>query len=287
MMKNNLPSAMSLLINYKYGSLLVGILFLATNIHAQFYISAGGGYAYKCAAAKNFNVSYTTQSYSNGYGSQTTLMPAFSFGKGINLIVSGIYYFTENIGCELMGEFLYSEPVKGTDKRQDVEVSLTYRAMMAELMPSLVLKTDSSKVRVYSRTGLVLGYGAIRNIYEEKGTGYLIKSEWKYSGGVPVGFSASLGLEYKKSRKISLFAEAAITSLSYGPRKGKRIYLKREGKYPNRNDAQNTEIIFVDNSTTSYSSTVSNNQRMRPSYPFSSIGLNVGIIYTLGKNDKE
>lgn len=112
----------------------------------------------------------------------------------------------------------------------------------------------------------------------------------EYTGGISFGFHGSLGFNYIINDKFMLFAECAANCQNWAPTKGELTKSMQNGvdQLPNM-DKVDKEVEFV-NSYTEGSNTVNNpnepTTELKFFMPFSSIGLNIGIVMRFGKTSE-
>lgn len=254
-----------------------------------FYVSLQGGYNF--ALGKQNVGFFGVDTWENGmvnYMSQTGTDSAefipVSLGKGGNVGVNLGYMVSENMGMELGFNYLLGSKYQTTQRNTsgtDI-VNQTLYGNMFQLSPTAVFRTGSfHNIRHYAKVGLLVGLGS-KVTYEENqvvnGDQYFAKQE--LTGGVPLGLTGALGMEYAVNSRVSIFGEVKGNSLTYRPEDGKYVTLTENGAdYSQYLTTSQKEIVFTDNINTEDNA---NNPSQYPkiSIPFSSIGLNVGMRFT-------
>lgn len=240
----------------------------------KLFVRAGLGYAFPSGSqiigfnSKDPNLGYAT----NG-----------SFGTGLNGELGIGYMLNKNIGLGLdisylIGKKNLSKDDRGNDKEQ-TEVSGSALAFT----PNIVLSTAmEGKIVPYAKAGLVIASASVTSV--RTGTvGKIFVEEGKISGGIAFGFKGAMGVNFAVNEKIAIYGELAYTGMSYRPEKATLTKSTKNGidVLPGL-DVEDKETIFsaeVDNTAASPSTSPS--KAITPVLPFSSLGLNFGIMINL------
>ncbi|NRD23623.1 outer membrane beta-barrel protein [Winogradskyella litoriviva] len=268
-------------------------LLISTISHAQFEISASGGYAIGSAGMK-IGEKQSASSIENTYG---------SYGEGLNAQLRGTYFFNEHIGADLSLGYLHGDDQTVSKVRlTGFEVDAIARARAFGAAASLVYRFNPN---VYTRLGALVKLGGkTEAVVHQKANftqaeadafgvpfGSYTETSYveDYHGHFPLGFIAAIGYRHQLNAKFSLFIEAEY----YG------ISLKRK-------DSEikefNTNVVLPDgtvavsglysldnlptgvNRTTTYvddlpSDNTDTSKELSVKVPYSSFGINFGIIY--------
>jgi hypothetical protein len=108
-----------------------------------------------------------------------------------------------------------------------------------------------------------------------------VVTTFKYSGGIAVGGSTAVGCDYKLNDLLSIYAEIYYDALSYAPTKGKYTKYAQDGTdlLPSLT-TRDKEVKFVKDRTDYLQGSRPSgdpNQQVKNSYPFNSLGLNLGV----------
>lgn len=253
-----------------------------------FYISVQGGYNF---ALGKQNVGFfgldTWESGMVNYVSQSGPNSAeyipVSLGKGGNIGVNLGYMMSEHMGMELGLNYLLGSKYQ-TTQRNDTGTDIVNQTLfgnMFQLSPTAVFRSGSYRnIRHYAKVGLLLGLGT-KVTYEEDqlagGDRYF--SQQELTGGVPLGLTGSLGMEYSVNNRVSLFGEVKGNSLTYRPEEGRYVRMEENGAdYSQYLSTAQKETVFTDNINTANTAN-SPSQHPKISLPFSSLGLNVGLRF--------
>jgi|GEM_PF-1619523 len=265
-------------------------LFLQLNTNAQLSISLDAGYAHHLAPRSGNNANRVAE-WETAY--ETVV---YSYGKGINYN-GAIEYFREGklMGFGLGVGYLKSDEVQFTDKNEfDVTYIFTKNASMFRFSPFVKFKVDIEKVQYYTKFGYVLG--AIGNVTSERAVVSEVYNEFYsrnvFNKGLAHGMMAGFGLQYKINDQLHLMGEIRMIAQSYAPTQGELVASTRneEDRLPEL-ETINIYTEFVDEHVTNWDPNNTENNDV-PSkspkiyYPFSSVGVNVGIVYTFGKGEE-
>lgn len=275
-------------------------LLLSTTAYAQFQVSASGGYAIGSAGMK-LGETQTSSSIENSYG---------SYGEGLNAQLRGTYFFNDDIGVDLSLGYLHgSDQTVSNVSLTGYDVDAIARARAFGAAASIVYKFNPN---VYARLGALVKLGGkTEAVVYQKATfsqaeadaigvplGSYSETNYveDYHGQFPLGFVAALGYEYPLNDHFCVFAEAEY----YG------ISLKRKDS---EITAFNTDVVLADgtvavqglysidnlpegtNKTTTYvdelpSDNTDSSKELAVKVPYSSFGINFGVIYKFKKLNK-
>ncbi len=274
----------------KYALLIMIAIFFVLNIklvNAQkFYAGIATGYGFSMASQN------LASKIENGITQTSNATVKGSFGRG--LLLGGYigYKKNENIGTELGISYLIGNKYSGYySKELDFNEKTVMSANMFRLSPGIRISVGDGKIKPYAKLGLafrIFGKITIKDSHYDIQNNETTETEWKYSNGASIGIIASLGITKKISEKISIFGELGMINQSWGPKKGKitKYAINGVDMLSNLTPSQN-QTNYIDSYTTtnnSSSATWSPRQQLRQYYPFSSIGLNIGLHLKFGKS---
>jgi hypothetical protein len=250
------------------GTVLAVLISITTISQAQkFYAVAGAGYAFSAPGnvlGSNFiptGDSILSVDLENVYG---------TYGKGFNTGIGIGYMITDFIGIEVASSYLKSEKyeLKSGDPRYPGLLYLTVlNAKMLRILAAVKI-TGGNKVKPYCRIGFIYGIGM--QVTQDDVTWPDISSD-KYYGGTAPGWLGAIGVDWALLKKLSFFCEGNFILQNYFP-------AKREIK----NDLGTYSYDLVDKMNSA-----NDTQRLKPSFPFSSIGINAGIKFSFGRKKKD
>lgn len=287
----------------------------------KFYVKIGSGYA------TTFNKMSNTSNVEFRYSLATSTIYEevesirTSFGKGFNFQAAIGKKLNENFSLELSASYLKSSPIKSTVTfnyiiADDDVFYYTEKGKALSFTPTIVFSTKTKKitpfnikgapvfikVTPYLNAGIILAFISFTSQYEFEGYGDKVFSLRKYTGGEKItkgsnkgilstGFKVSLGIATNLSKKLSIFTEVSLTSLTFSPTESeiieytingqdilltlteserKAVYLD-EYTIPVTFDSNGNIVEDVDESSPS--------KRSRFDVPFGSIGINIGLKY--------
>lgn len=258
---------------------------------ADRYIRLGFGYAFPQAGQTRdvdgfpYNGSATIANGGNGFSAMEAKKA--SFGAGASVSIAGGHMITKNFGLEL-GAIVGVAPRKYTLDITGVTFTQQYEQKAKTpvfIVPALILQTGN-KARLYMRGGLVLPViGRMQSNIDNRYFGVagtsVEKAEILTKTRFAIGFSGALGVKVPIAKKFDFWAEGNITSLS--------LYVKETELTKYEVDGRNVlGLVSADDKFTKYGNNMSGNREVTYSYPFSNIGINVGVAYNFdfGKNKK-
>jgi opacity protein-like surface antigen len=239
-----------------------------------------------------------------------------SLGKGINIGGAVGYMFHKNIGLELGLNYVIGRKYNFNNGYGLNEEKKEISASMLHIKPTIVLNTPlNTKLSAYAKFGLTIGAGSIITDNEKRDQSNLgnvlipisngistqiyslkkITETKKLHGDMALGFHAALGAAYSIDKNWSAFAEINMVNLSYAPSKATVTAHNVDGKdrvnelatFYKETDFRETyssrDIIFGDFDLFTGRPIDNSKPRIAPKkeFPFSSIGINIGIKYSL------
>lgn len=287
----------------------------------KFYVKIGSGYA------TTFNKMSNTSNVEFRYSLATSTiyeeveLIRTSFGKGFNFQAAIGKKLNENFSLELSASYLKSSPIKSTVTFNYIiaDDDVFYYTEIGKALcftPKIVFSSKTKKitpfnikgapvfikVTPYLNAGIILAFISFTSQFEFEGYGNKVFSLRKYTGGEKItkgskkgilstGFKASLGIATNLYKKLSIFTEVSLTSLTFSPTESevieytingqdslstlteserKAVYLD-EYTIPMTFDSNGNIVEDVDESSPS--------KRSRFDVPFGSVGINIGLKY--------
>jgi len=282
----------------KHTLFLVIILTISTKLFAQkFYCNLGSGYNFSAAPTMPGYVQNESFSYQIG-----TILDSISLTKGTGSLGKGMqikgtigYMLNKKIGLELNASYFCGSPLSRVfyttffyDLTGYNNEKYTFTGRMLRLIPALQISTDAGPVKLYMKTGLVIGLlSKLKQTNKENCSGiHFYESEIEYSGGIPLGFNGTTGAVIKLNNRFSIYSEIDYIIQSWAPVKSEYI----------KNTSDNVDIlstmtnreketIYVDNLSSVSSETDQSLPRkdVKKYWPFNSLGINLGLRVFLGK----
>lgn len=284
--------------------LVLFVLCMATQgSRAQsFYIGLGGGYGFPAAKQSLMNDEKSSYNNTSGGSGEVTARP-ISMGSGINSGLFFGYMLNPNVGFELGVSYLL-----GNKNKFVTEYSETYNTFyenetynhqlqgnMIRLVPTMRFVMGDKKIRPYMKAGMLIGLGAnfsMEMTYNYTSTYGNTTDEMitEYSGGLSFGFHGGLGVNYLLNDKFKLFAECAANYQNWAPLKSELTKYTEDGvdqlPFMDKNDK---EVEYVNSYTYNSSTSPDPNvpdKELKFYMPFSSIGLNIGVVISFGKKSE-
>jgi hypothetical protein len=287
----------------KYTTLSLLLIALTNVSFAQgIYFKIGGGYGLPIATSiiGQQQTRNQDQTGNNNTNIETTKNTSASFIAGANGNIGVGFMFSKYLGAEITAQYVAGKTYKIYDVYNYKSDNLTgsqwdkssISCKAIYINPSFII-TPGSKLP-YGRFGFILGAPKIKeessHYYDLDGTS-TSSTKGELKNNLSVGFQGALGMKWTLGNKIDLFTEVSVISMT--------VYTKEytlTESISNGTDnlaAMQTyykktvykKEITVDNSA----STDINKPRqaIRESNAFSSISLQVGIVYLLQKRNVE
>ncbi len=263
----------------------IAITLITMNANAQnFYAKLNAGYNLGISTnseISNLKVNGTVSNYEN---------VNLSFGKGTSFGATFGYKFNKFIGSELSVNYLLgatTKEVNSTITAQSTEnINTDYSAKMISFTTAIVITPGFDKFNPYARFGLMIGLPTATTKQElsftEMGFTGNASITFEVNGGIAFGLQSAIGVSYQISEKISVFGEINNVNLSYSPTKGEVTEYKINGiDQLGSLETSEKKTEFVDSYSVDSSVSEDPNapsKELAPNLPFSSFGLNLGII---------
>lgn len=273
---------------------LIPILFISIGGFAQHaFFQIGGGYSFPTSTtqAGEITIFGTNGNISNIKNANSEM------GGGIPLTVRAGYMINNYVGADIGFNYLIGNKSTQTEAQiNDQVANITGETRQARLNPAIIFSTNRDMdLSAYSRLGLVLPLGGVTTmqfdipgIFSNNQASSTHTEEIK--GRFGVGFSGTMGAQYRVYDRIYLFTEVEAIHLALRRQSGKVTSFSINGNDAiNQLNLYNLETNYVDELTPT-----SNNPRTNPNLNenapadeltstsfFNSVGLNIGIKYRI------
>ncbi len=246
------------------------------------------------------------------FNSATTIAPlkvSGSFGKGWNYGGTAGYFMLPYLAFELgvnqfAGSTLSSSQFIQINNTQSLTLNESSNGRMLRFCPALKLSTYDGKIPPYNRNtpkdggswidyyvkiGLIIGLSNSINsnqsiTHADTTTALAYNTTTVYSGGSSTGFNLKLGVSFKQNDKIFLFVELSFIDQFYAPSQSLITSYSYGGADMLSSlpvSQRQTYYVPLPNSKTGGANEPS--QAYAISYPFTSVGLNVGIEFKFNR----
>lgn len=257
-------------------------------ISAQWCISIESGYGF-ATRSDNFEIS----TYRIDLLHEQRLISRNKFGKGVNIGLDAEYKINPNISIGINFSFLEGNNFFLYSNGFDISspyVVVRYKAKMLRIIPKVSFSLPINKWGVFSEIGLIAGTGQFveedSSFQQDNNMNYIFYSKKIYHGGMSFGIMNSLGVYYNMNKNIALSLVFQSFTQSYGPTKSEIVASSSNG------------VSSLENLKTSEIYTIYKNKFLFPKdwsppdpdmpavdirqyYPFSSMGLNIRLIYNI------
>ena len=213
----------------------------------------------------------------------------YSYGRGWNGNAELEYFPGKHFGFGLGIGYLKSAPVKTAFDSPSSLLNEEATATMLRFSPFVKMKLDFGDWSIFSRWGYLLGAAGkidrTRSLMNPADVEFFNRRV--YNQGLSQGATAGLGAAYRLSPRFSLSAEARLFVHSFGPRKSELVASESNGKdslhefLPGQIHTNYVDRYVHEwnpNGSTDYAEPTT---ELRRFYPFSSLGLNLGVQYKL------
>ena len=212
-----------------------------------------------------------------------------SLGKGLSVGGAFGYMFNENIGAELGISYLMGSTWESKMAYSDFATSMTstneISSKMTRINPQFVISMEANKLTPYAKVGLLLGMGSMSLNSKVEYLDGVVEQTTIFNGGVATGFTTTIGASYAINDKISLFGDLNMVNMSYSPTKGiMSKYAENGVDLLSLMDPIEKEIQFVDTYVEDDNiqpSITEPSKALKIKFPFSSVGVHIGVKYTL------
>jgi hypothetical protein len=239
-----------------------------------------------------------------------------SYGKGIQPFATIGYMINDYIGAEVNIDYLFGSEIQEY-RTTRVDNTVTYnidlvnpannntinnastslydyngKASMLRIIPGFRLTATDWKVKPYLKAGLVIGVAgnykqnASQSSTDINGVTSTLERSYKLTGRISLGFAGSIGATYEVIKNLGVFAEAGVIAQSWCPKKSVMTKSIRDG-------VDELENLTVREKEMEFGNSASNDvfrpgdntvpaKTTKTSYPFSTVGFNVGLTYAFG-----
>ena len=249
--------------------------------YSQISIGAGVGYGFPWAVQyiPEGNILY----FEDGSRQIEVVKASLGAGKVYTFLVSHQIKKTSiSIGCDIT--YLKGSNIGIVIKSSMIDIQTTYKGRILWINPLLKINFNKSKVSPYICLGPSIGlFGKVsENFVGNPYSHDLFEIKRVYSKGIAYGISSTLGIQgqFFKNTNLSLFAEINSLNASFGPKSGEVVKSIKNGVDLLEELGMNRFIIFKDkyiNDGTFPSDPDKPILATRVYYPFSSLGLKIGV----------
>ncbi len=228
------------------------------------------------------NVGYGMAGNSESTGSGISGLGEMLFhGHGLGYSLSCGYLFNKNIGAELGASYFFAKKSASDDEDGALAAESTdnsERIMKSfYLNPCFVMRANPGKIVPYGKAGIFLGlsnsgkYHDVYDFYDNVGAfGGSSKSDETiiYQGGLGVGMTTAIGIDFMLSDRFALFGELFGRISRWNPAKSS------ESKTISSLDIPHSDVTTI----VSYANY--NGYTLKPLW---GVSLNIGVKYYLSK----
>jgi hypothetical protein len=207
-------------------------------------------------------------------------------GRGFDVNLGAGYMFTKNLGVQMNVTDFIGLPIKTVFNNYNTEgnpftENISYKGMILQIIPAVVLDLGLDKIDPYARFGMSIGVFPQISLKEtEVRNNNTYDYTGKYVGGLPIGYSAAVGVKFKLNEKFGLYGEFDCNGINYTPNKYKMTKYSVNGVDRLADlPLSQTEIDFVKSYDASKTSTDTPSKQLKQTFPFSNFEINIGAAY--------
>ena len=234
----------------------------------------------------NFNLGFAgnaaRQTIDNSYSYNVVNTIDGSFGKGVLANLRVGYQISNAIAFDLGMSYLMGGKIIGNSVSTSSTTKREWHASIFNLNPAISICHAKNSFGFYARSGIIIGIAPkLINDYTVNNTSgfssyYNRFEKTEFTGGVPFGFSNSLGITYSLSPSICIVSELNLYTQTWAPEKSVITEYKIDG-VDKLYSLTNKETTYVD----SYISPSSGNNDLKIFLPLSSFSFNLGLKVNL------
>lgn len=265
------------------GFLIFGFLAIP-NIQSQSIIGLEAGYGFPWAGGEISDGNIM----STGVEVVDVEVINWSFGAGRNYSISFSRFLNASIEAKCMVSYLDGSTVHRAVNFPNSSSISSYKTSAFWLSPTLILNLGKHRIRPYAYAGFMLGISPqIIDRQKTMSTGRATDTKYVYYGGSVYGLSSGIGVKFYpgKNTKWYFSSEARLISASYGPKKGALVRYYVDGTdVIGTLSTHEKKVIYKDKYTVDDAAPENPDEPAiysRRFYPFSSLGLNLGVYYIL------
>ena len=199
------------------------LLLIINAAFAQMYVRVNLGYNLPMnsgllAVDQDYNGSTSKYSVKGVYGSYGSGLSAHAaFGGGFG---NGVVGYDIEVGY-LKGKKYETDEISDNGSFNST-TKYSIQASSIQFAPSITFTAGTGNFHPFARMGPVIAITSIKDRDEWETTNspkYVM--EYKYSGGIALGFKGAVGVAYSLNDMMDLFAEIDFISMSYSAKKRK------------------------------------------------------------------
>lgn len=254
----------------------------------RMYFNINSGYGFDLAPEtfSGGNISYTDPEI------KVLSSVNHSFGKGYNFGVATGIHIRENIAFGVEANYLVGAEETLTLEAANFKEERIFSSEMFRFIPQLRLTAPVKKMALYADIGLAIGinpvihYRKITHVDGEE-TG---RFKTIYANGTAYGIKSSFGLKYHATKNLAFSTEMRIFAQSFAPERRQLLEAFRKGiDVLDLRLTSDIHTVYVDEFTENQTIVQNANlptTQLKFFFPFSSVGVNVGVEYSFTLAEK-
>jgi len=259
-------------------------LMLSGIVNAQkFYTRIGIGLS--GGTSSNLDMLYN---YTDDGSQQSVQVVPVELGSGFTGSVAFGYMVKKYLGFELAVSQFIGFPNLGDSIMKfpgGTDITARIAGNMLSITPSVLITAGLDKVNPYARFGMVIGvlptiFGKVEATQATNPPTDIVMIK-KYYGGVALGYTAALGVDFNVSKLVSFYAEAVFQGVTWSP------FYSEITKYTIGGVDHLGDLTTFQKETEYYSKLILNDyvspdapkKELRKTYPFDNAGVTFGVRF--------
>lgn len=257
------------------------------SLHSQtFYVSGNLGISGAAASQNLESQLFIRYEGDNGYY-ESIVHESASLGRGITITGRGGYNLNSSIALDIGLSYHKGWTTVHSEASEFSYLDCTLSSDLFYINPCLLISGANKKISPYARFGFLTAIGSAyiqidQRVVPESAPETTARYRNKFSGGIAIGVTASMGITINISDRLALMAEINLVGSSYAPAKKELVLWDINGESTISNlEEWETTVVYVDSYSYDTDGWNENSegltQVLQIYLPLSSIGPSVGL----------
>jgi hypothetical protein len=227
------------------------------------------------AVGQNTQISSASTTYTGVYG---------SYGSGLRLEAGFIHALNTRLNLEMDFTYLSGKSINFLYANNGTTQNQNNSSRFYEISPMLRVNLGGSKVKPYAAIGPVFGLGTVTANYVITTSGTINSREFQrqYSGSLAIGAKSVVGALLTQGSFI-FYAQMTLIAMNYSPSKSEYTkYIVNGTDQLSMLTIRQKQTVYENSVTTTNNSSpdpTKPSEALKFYFPFSSISLNVGVMF--------
>jgi hypothetical protein len=274
----------------KKGLLIIISIFMVSVAKAQIYVGFNTGYSIGTQGRTLGDFYLINGNFSGTITDDAFIDKRSSLGGGFNAGPFLGYKLNQYVGFEMGINFHHTNKISTEVKYSAVNDKLNVSLVgnLLSFKPSVIAFISNGNPKVYSKLGVIYNTGNFKFNYDRKSFSSSEFQTLVLKNGKALGTSFSLGSDWDFKRTLILRIEVFYNMANYYPSKAELTKSEVNGKDILLNTPADERVVSYSKTGLSngeyYGAAFGKGVILRPQIPMNGVGINVGIIYTLGSS---